>query len=212
MPPPGEQLALQKLQGSDAITVTLDAAGHPDEIWVRWHPVSDFYTSGPRDRHYVIDAISGELRFGDGKYGLLPSVSQNNVRITYRTGGGSLGNRAAKTIVQLKSSVPYIDAVTNHEPAAGGADQESLNRVKERGPRRLRHRDRSVTVQDLEDLAQEAHADVVRVRAMVPTFQPTDLWLDPDASNPNRDAHAQVAGGRMGVIVVPNSKAARPAV
>lgn len=211
MPTTAEKSALQKLQGSDAITVSLDAAGHPDEIWVRWHPVSDFYTSGPRDRHYVIDAISGELRFGDGKYGLVPNVGQNNIRITYRTGGGARGNRAANTIVQLKSSVPYIDAVTNHEPAAGGAEQESLSRVKERGPRRLRHRDRSVTAQDLEDLAREADADVARVRAMAPMFEPTNLWLDPSNRRPALSAHAKVAAGRVGVIVVPGSKAARPA-
>ncbi|MGI9303720.1 MAG: hypothetical protein ACR2RB_13620, partial [Gammaproteobacteria bacterium] len=124
MPAPAEQSVLRKLEGADAITVTLDATGQPDEIWVRWHPVSDFYSSGSRDRHYIIDAATGKLRFGDGRYGLLPPVGQNNVRITYRTGGGVRGNRPANTVAQLKSSVPYIDAVTNHEPATGGVAQE----------------------------------------------------------------------------------------
>ncbi|MGI9301090.1 MAG: baseplate J/gp47 family protein, partial [Gammaproteobacteria bacterium] len=87
-------------------------------------------------------------------------------------------------------------------------------RVKERGPRRLRHRYRSVTAQDLEDLAQEADADVARVRAVVPGFEPINLWLDPAKRTPAAGAlgaHAQVAAGRMGVIVVPGSTAARPA-
>lgn len=210
MPGPAEKAVLQKRQESDAITVTLDAAGHPDEIWVCWHPVPDFYSSGPRDRHYVIDAVSGEVRFGDGQYGLVPAVGQNNIRVTYRTGGGAHGNRAANTIVQLKSSVPYIDSVINHEPASAGAEQESLDRVKERGPRHLRHRDRTVTAQDLEDLAQEADPDVARVRAIVPTFHPTNLWLDLDGEEPATGAHAGVAAGRMGAIVVPRSEAIRP--
>ncbi len=51
--PAEEQALIAELEGADAVTVTLDAAGQPDEIWVRWHAVPDFYQSGPRDRHYT---------------------------------------------------------------------------------------------------------------------------------------------------------------
>jgi hypothetical protein len=208
-PAPADERALAAQEGADAVTVTLDAAGQPDEIWVRWHAVPDFYQSGARDRHYTVDAQTGEIRFGDGSYGMIPPQGQNNIRITYRTGGGEQGNRAAGTIVELKSGIPYLDGVTNHEPAQGGAPREPIGRLQARGPRVLRHRDRAVTAQDLEDLAAAASAEVARVTAIVPTFSPYNLWLDPRAPTPTPE-HAAADAGRMGVIVVPNAAAARP--
>ena len=208
-----EAAALIALEGADAIAVTRDAADQPDEIWVRWHAVSDFYDSGPRDRHYSADALTGEVRFGDGQFGLVPPQGQNNLRTSYRTGGGESGNRAAQTIAQLKSGVPYIDSVTNYEPAGGGAPREPLERLKARGSRTLRHRDRVIAAQDLEDLAYEASADVARAAAVMPAFDPYNLWLDPkSAAPPANDAakYEQVNAGRMGVIVVPNAQAAQP--
>jgi len=208
-PAPADEQALVAQEGAGAVTVTLDAAGQPDEIWVRWHAVPDFYQSGPRDRHYTVDALTGEIRFGDGSYGMIPPPGQNNVRVTYRTGGGEQGNRAAGTIVELKSGVPYLDSVTNHEPAQGGAPREPIERLQARGPRVLRHRDRAVTAQDLEDLAAAASAEVARVAAIVPAFSPYNLWLDPQAPAPTPE-HAAADAGRMGVIVVPNADVARP--
>jgi hypothetical protein len=208
-PAPADEQALVAQEGADAVTVTLDAAGQPDEIWVRWHAVPDFYRCGVRDRHYTVDALTGEIRFGDGSYGMIPPQGQNNIRVTYRTGGGEQGNRDAGTIVELKSGVPYLDGVTNCEPAQGGAPREPIERLQTRGPRVLRHRDRAVTAQDLEDLAAAASAEVARATAIVPSFSPYNLWLDLQAPAP-RPVHAAADAGRMGVIVVPNDAAARP--
>jgi hypothetical protein len=207
-PTPAEWAELVALEGPDAVDVRRDAAGQPDEIWVRWHAVPDLYESGRRDRHYTIDALTGEIRFGDGRYGLVPPVGQNNIRTGYRTGGGEAGNRAAEAVVQMKSSVPYVDGVTNHEPAQGGAPREPIERLKERGPRFLRHRDRAVTAQDVEDLAYAASTTVARAVAVAPDFDAYNLWLEPagTVSEEHRDAYA----GRMGVIVVPTTEGARP--
>ncbi|HKE97542.1 MAG TPA: putative baseplate assembly protein [Actinomycetes bacterium] len=203
-----EQEALAAEEGPGAVSVTLDAAGQPDEIRVRWHAVADFYASGPRDRHYVLDALSGQVSFGDGVAGMVPPRGQNNVRINYRAGGGERGNRAAGTIVQLKAGIPFLESVDNHEPAQGGAAREPIERLKERGPRTLRHRDRAITAADLEDLALTASAEVARVAAIVPEANPLALWVPPGA--PPREAHALVEAGRMGVVVVPGTAAARP--
>ena len=210
-PDAAEEAQLVAVEGADAVTVTVDADGRPDEVWVRWHCVPDFYRSGPADRHYTLDPVTGTVGFGDGQAGRIPPGGQNNLRISYRTGGGEAGNRATGTIVALKSGIPYIDAVTNLEPAQGGAPTEPLDRLTTRGPRVLRHRDRAVTADDLADLAFAASADVARVAA-VPTvdFDTINLWLDPNAPVPT-DAHAQVAAGRVGVIVVPGSADRRPA-
>ena len=211
MPSTAEQAALAALEGADAMTLTLDAAGQPDEIWVRWHAQSDLYASGPRDRHYTIDRLSGDIHFGNGHQGMIPPLGQNNIRMaSYRYGGGARGNRTSATIIELKSSVPYIDSVINHEPSRGGAEQEALERVKERGPAGLRHRDRAVTAQDLEDLAYTATPEVARVRAIVPIFEPYQLWLDPGVTARDTSLHAQVNAGGGGLVVVPRSNDTQP--
>jgi hypothetical protein len=209
-PVPAEEQALADIDGADAVTVTLDTAGQPDEVWVRWHAVPDFYQSGPRDRHYTVDPLSGVIRFGDGSSGMIPPIGPNNIRMTYRAGGGEQGNRASATIVELKSGVPYIDGVINNQPSQGGAPVEPIERVKARGPRVLRHRDRAVAAQDLEDLAAAASAEVAAAAAIMPIFNPNSLWLDPKAPVPGPD-HALVEAGRMGVIIVPDEpESARP--
>ncbi|MBO1351112.1 MAG: baseplate J/gp47 family protein [Hormoscilla sp. GUM202] len=174
-----EKIAIEELEGYDAITVIPDDAGLPLEVWVYWHEVPDFYGSGPRDRHYVLDRLTGEVRFGDGQYGMVPPIGRSNIRMAfYRTGGGKRGNREAKTIAQLNTTIPYVDSVTNLEGASGGAEREALDRVQERGPKTLRHRHRAVTAEDIEDLAFEASAEVARALAITPHFSYTGLlWL-----------------------------------
>ncbi len=173
---------------SDRVTVIRDEFGEVEEIWVLWEEVPDFYLSGPGDRHYIVDRIQGEIQFGDGQTGMIPPPGRDNIRLSfYRTGGGKQGNVAAETISELRTTVPYIDRVINLEAAAGGSEQESLERFKQRAPEQLRHRDRAVTFEDVENLAYEASTDVARVKAippdlMVSNFNPLDenFWLDPD--------------------------------
>ena len=118
---------------------------------------------------------------------MIPPRGRNNIRLSlYRTGGGEQGNIAAETISQLKTTIPYIDGVINLEPSAGGAEQETLDHLKERVPKQLRHRNRAVTAQDMADLAYEASTDVARVKVVTPdlmtsNFSPLNenFWLDP---------------------------------
>ncbi len=185
-------------EGADAVTIISNT--RPKEIWVRWHEVPDFYGSGPRDRHYVLDHLTGEIRTGDGSRGLIPPAGAGNLRMRrYQTGGGSAGNRAASTIVQLKTTVPYLDKVTNTEAAAGGADGESLDSLLTRMPHEIRHNRRAVTPEDYEDLAMLASPAVARARA-VPL---RNLAADPLGKG------AEVLG-EVSVIIVPRSSEAKP--
>ncbi|HEU4348568.1 MAG TPA: putative baseplate assembly protein, partial [Actinoplanes sp.] len=207
-PPEAEERALAALEGHGAVAVSRDAAGLLDEVWVRWHEVPDLYGSQPRDRHYTMDALTGEVRFGDGVHGMIPPPGQGNVRLSYRTGGGPLGNRGAGSVAQLRSAIPYVESVINHEPAIGGAAAEPIERYQDRGPRVLRHRNRAVAAQDLEDLAAAASPEVARVAAVVPRFNPFSLWRD--AASPPGAEHLDVDAGRMGVVIVPNADDQRP--
>ena len=73
LPSDAERPIIEREEGKNAIATTGDIGGQPQAqdagVWVRWHQVPDFYASGPRDRHYVLDPLTGEVRFGDGSPG-----------------------------------------------------------------------------------------------------------------------------------------------
>lgn len=169
------------------------------DVWVRWTEVADFHGSTSEDRHYVLDHISGQVRFGDGLQGRIPARGVGNIRMTrYQTGGGSAGNRAAGTIVQLKTTVPYVEKVSNVEPATGGFAAESDAALLTRAPRTLRHGGRAVTFDDYEDLARMASPEVARAKA-VPLRRLQD--------DPLGTTHVP---GAVSVVIVPHSVEARP--
>ncbi len=66
--------------------------------------VVDFYGSLKCDRHYVLDRLTGEIRFGDGQRGMIPPLGLNNIRLSYRSGGGTQGNRNSQTVTNLKTT------------------------------------------------------------------------------------------------------------
>lgn len=194
-----ERARIESEEGPDAVSETLDEAERPVEIWVRWHEVPDFYGSGARDRHYVLDHLTGEVSFGDGLNGMIPPRGAGNLRMKfYQTGGGRAGNRPAGKITELKTTIPYVDSVTNAEPASGGADAESRESLIRRGPRAIRHRDRAVTAQDYEDLAMMASTGVARVRCF--PLQDLAAGLDLRTWKP----------GVVSLVVVPFSTDPRP--
>lgn len=211
LPSLAEQAQIEAAEGSDAIRILRNNAGQISDIWIRWHRVPDFYGSGPRDRHYSVDWSQGQIRFGDGRNGLIPPAGTNNIRLVrYQTGGGGQGNRPANAITQLKSSLPYVQSVTNDEPAVGGTDQEPLDNVKRFGPRLLRHRGRAVAADDVEDLAYAASPAVARARAIMPQFNPDDLWLDDGQPAGAVHEQANKTAGTIGLVIVPDSTSPQP--
>jgi hypothetical protein len=226
LPSESEQQYLRQHFGDQAIAAHYDETGRLGTVWVRWQEVPDFYSSAPNDRHYVIDRQLGQIRFGDGQAGKIPPRGRNNIRLnTYCTGGGIRGNQAAQSIIELKTTIPYVAQVINWEASQGGNNQESLERLKERSPKLLRHGDRAVTAQDFADLTYEASIDIARVQVitpdmMAPNFSPLleELWIDP---HPNLK-HQAIAGneidvfknelraGWVQVIIVPHSPDHQP--
>jgi hypothetical protein len=53
-----------------------------------WEEVAGFESSGPDDRHFVLDRDSGRVSFGDGTSGRRPPAGAC-FRLVYRTGGGN---------------------------------------------------------------------------------------------------------------------------
>ncbi|QLE58026.1 baseplate J/gp47 family protein [Nostoc sp. TCL26-01] len=192
----GQQLEVEEGQiptqiASHRLKIIRDNLGEIEEVWVLWQEVADFYGSSGSDRHYILDHQTGEIRFGNGQAGMIPPRGRNNIRLAfYQTGGGKAGNVTAQTISQLKTTIPYIDRVINLEAAAGGTPQETLDRLKQRVPKQLRHRNRAVTHEDIADLAYAASTDVARVKVVTPDLLTADfsplnekLWIDPSKAN-----------------------------
>jgi predicted phage baseplate assembly protein len=131
----------------------------------RWQEVSDFSSSMATDKHYTIDSDTGEVRLGpplpqrDGQihqYGALPPKNALLIMTSYRYGGGLAGNVAAHALNVMKTSLPYVDRVTNRDPARGGMNAEDLENAKMRVPGFLRSLSRAVTADDFVYLTHEA--------------------------------------------------------
>lgn len=170
-------------------------------LWLPWTEVTDFYRSGADDRHFRLNALTGQLQFGDGRQGRLPPRGTNNIRISYRFGGGAAGNVPAGSLTQLARPVPFVAQISHSEPGVGGADPETSSAFFRRGAASLRHQGRAVTASDFEDLSRELLPDLARVYARTPLFDPISL---PETHESNADA------GKVVVVIVPNSPQPRP--
>lgn len=200
---PGERLEVRELRSA---ATGLPASQITSEDWTPWEEVTDFYRSGPLDRHYMVDRQVGEIRFGNGLNGMIPPSGTRNVRMAlYRTTSGAAGNVSADTVKTLMAGIKHIDKVTNFAAAAGGADVETKDSLLDRAPRALRHRDRAVAAEDYEDLAMLASSDVARALC-VPLI---DLASEPVGVV---DTLAEVAagGGKVSIIIVPRTLAPKP--
>ncbi|MBA7468473.1 hypothetical protein ES707_03724 [subsurface metagenome] len=202
---PGQNFQLQNVpvlsrESGETIEVETETEGE----YEAWQEVIDFSSSTPDDPHFTCDSVSGEIQFG-------PSVRQPSgeehqhgrvlpagrlIRFTsYRCGGGVVGNVGERTIMVLKSSIPYLASVINFEAARGGTDPETLERAKLRAPQVLRNHTRAVTAEDFEYLALQTSSEIARAKCIVPGT-PIDgqspppgvvhLLLVPTVSEPDR--------------------------
>ncbi len=194
---PGQKF---KLQNTPILPRSKDeyiiVRGKKDEVWTE---VSDFASSSETDRHYMLDAITGEIRFGpampqrDGsvrRYGAIPEKGALIIMKQYRYGGGIRGNLQVGAINTLKTSIPFIARVTNRQPAIGGLDAENIEDAKLRVPGHLRTLERAVTAKDFEYLAiKSAPGRVSRAFALpvaADTSSRVNVFIVPQITDPNR--------------------------
>ena len=137
------------------------------DAWVLWTGVPDFYGSDRNSRHYQLDALAGHIIFGDGIRGMIPPAGSENIRASYRIGGGVKGNVSANEISAFRTPVAGLDGVTNHESAQGGSDGEDLSSALERGPRMLKSMERAVTPEDFEALAKASSSSIARTKCLL---------------------------------------------
>ncbi|MCC2959355.1 putative baseplate assembly protein [Massilia sp. IC2-278] len=185
--------------GECVLEVALPAVPPAAPRWERWARVDRLDASAPAARHFMLDRLSGTVTFGDGVHGCIPPAGANNIRMRrYRTGGGRRGNRAAGAITQLRTTIPYVESVTNPAPATGGRDPEGEQALQQSAAAWLRHRDRAVARDDYADLARQASPDVARAACVAAA----DLASDAP--------YGQAAPGVVSVVIVPQGGDARP--
>ncbi|WP_051517444.1 putative baseplate assembly protein, partial [Deinococcus phoenicis] len=150
----------------------------PGESPTFWSDVPDFAESGPGDRHFRLESLAGTVTFGpallqpDGtvyRFGAVPPKGATLRLQRYLHGGGVTGNVPAHTLSVLKASIPYVARVTNHAPALGGRNAQTLEDAVQRVPHVLRTRTRAVTADDYEFLARQVEG-VARARCITPNL------------------------------------------
>ncbi|WP_438292878.1 putative baseplate assembly protein [Streptomyces sp. HUAS TT7] len=168
---PGQRLMLANAPVVGGARLEISAG----EGWEEWEAVDDFASSGPFDRHFTLDAATGEIAFGpsvrqpDGtvrQFGAVPIKGAAIRASRYGTGGGRSGNVARGSIQVLRSSIPYISRVENREAARGGVDGETVEEAKTRAPIALRAQERAVTARDYEELARRAAPETARIACL----------------------------------------------
>jgi len=180
-------------EGELEVKEVRDDKGNMTESWIRWTAVDDLLSSTKDDRHYEIDRISGTINFGDGTHGSIPPIGTDNIKANYWFGGGKSGNVDSSKVTSLKTSVPFVDKVSNPLAAAGGSDTEAVEKVLKRGPQLIRHRNRAVTREDFEWLARQASPSIARSKCL-----------------PNFDNKGEHRAGWVTVIIVPESEEKQP--
>lgn len=166
-----------------------------------WTEVTDFLATGPNDKVYRLNRTTGNVLFSDGVNGAIPAINASNldgniIALTYRFGGGLVGNVGAGTIKTLLATLPDVDDqnMGNLVAAVGGRDEESLDAAKLRAPAAIKSRCRAVTDDDFEYLAKQA-GNVVRAFAM-PLHHPAFPTVE--------------VPGAVTVVIVPDSVAPNP--
>ena len=130
--------------------------------------------------------LSDDINALEHQYGAVPPRGAEIRMLCYRTGGGRQGNVQSGTLQFLKSAVTYVTNVVNYKAAINGADAESLEQAVIKAPRILRTRDRAVTAEDFEVLAQQAgYGAIARVRCL--------------------PANSQRQAGTVGLLLVPQA-------
>jgi hypothetical protein len=162
----GKKQALLNENGDNHVETRKDSSGRSSEFWVKWEEVIDFRSSEGRSRHYLLDRTLGKISFGDGIQGMIPPLGINNIKASYRIGGGEAGNLEVFSITKLYSALKNVDSVFNPVLSEGGVRVENLAELVKRAPATFKHRGRAVSREDIICLTKEASGIIAKVNVL----------------------------------------------
>ena len=123
------------------------------------------------------------IQFGDNVSGRIPPTG-SPIYVTYRVGGGSVGNVATNTINYITyfpglSQIPVGITVVNDSTAAtGGADAESTDSIRVNAPLSIRSVNRAVSLSDYANLAVQVNG-VSKAIANASVYSAVTLYVCP---------------------------------
>jgi hypothetical protein len=91
------------------------------------------------------------IRFGDGIFGRKIQPGET-IQVTYRTGGGTQGNIPEQSLTTTLDTNVIVSSVSNATQFSGGADEQSIEQLRQLIPASLRTLDRAVAEQDYSDI------------------------------------------------------------
>lgn len=172
----------------DRARIVTTPAGEVTEFWIRWEQRPTLVDSTEEDRHYKLDATTGEISFGDGVNGKMPAYNTElQVSVDYSFGGGAAGNLPPYALDGLITGIPYVESMTNILSTCGGSNEQSIDTIRKIGTKRLKNYGRAVTAEDFEALVQEEFNEVAEVRCFT-----------------NRNRNSNIQNGYVTVVVVPH--------
>jgi len=160
-----------------------------------WKLKPNLLNSTPGEKHFAVNAVTGEIRFGNNQFGAVPPVGAEIVCETYHRAGGAIGNVDSGRINHIRDTIPGAGSnqitVYNPGPAVGGRDLEPLTGAFARTVRELEKPYRTVSASDFETLAREADpGQVARVKCL---------------PNRNLETSTKNQTGHVSVIIIPSN-------
>jgi len=172
--------AITGLQPASRDVLLLTQLGAVITTWTLQESLA-FSRAGQNDFAIEIDENDeATIIFGDGSFGAIPANGAQ-VQVTYRAGGGAIGNTPANTIQTIVGApqLALLGAqVTNPTPSTGGADREDIAHAVQHAPAVFRSLKRAVTGADYEALALSLNG-VGKVQAKATGWNTVTLYVAP---------------------------------
>lgn len=156
----------------DSIEVFVNTTPYRNVQYLIEHGNSDavFVSSTDADGNTFIE-------FGDGVGGRTPATN-GQIYVTYRVGGGTVGNVSANTIKNILTNYQAGLSVTNTEAASGGTDAESIESIRTNAPLTLTAGDRAVSLDDYASLSVQV-SGVAKAIADADVSNSINLYISP---------------------------------
>ncbi|WP_119730198.1 baseplate J/gp47 family protein [Thermomonospora amylolytica] len=183
-------LILRSPGAAHTVTPDLVVESSMGEDRVPWTLRDTLAFSGREERDVIVEIDAedrAEIVFGEA----VPDAGEQ-VRATYRVGGGEHGNVAGHTIRTIVDAprLSLLGAqVTNPAPATGGAERETVEHAVRHAPTVFRSLRRAVTAADYEALAL-AFGGVGKVRAEAADWNTVVLYVAPQGGGAVSDVLA----------------------
>lgn len=166
---------------SGSITVYIQNPNYPsvsnvDPI-VAWNQVNSLQSSKSSDLAWS-ETVNAEgvvtVNFGDNINGAIPPAGLQ-IYANYRVGGGTIGNLAANSIIDIASPVLGV-TISSSSATTGGTAAETIDQIRVNAPKAFTTQQRAVTLADYGNLAMSL-STVSQANAVANTYNSITVYI-----------------------------------